>query len=186
MGATERLGRVNIEIDGATFEFPSIGSFDLDEDRIFFQGTGLHAEDVWLGIQEGGDLSFSKLVANEGFLTSMAHIAYRREHPDESAETIFRVVGRQKRLEMVASLANSIADEEQPDGDAAPLADATPVTPESSGTFSSEKPSTLLSKDGSSGKPSVPSSVPQVVALGITGTGGSDTSPTSDPIRQAV
>ena len=33
------------------------GSFDLDEDRLFFQGTGLHAEDVWLGIQDGGGLN---------------------------------------------------------------------------------------------------------------------------------
>jgi len=177
---------VNIEIDGAEYEFPSIGSFDLDEDRIFFQGTGLHAEDVWLGIQDGGDLSFQKLVAIEGFLTAMAHIAYRREHPDESAEAIFRVGGRQKRLEMVASLANSIAEDDEPEGDTVPLADATTGPSGSSGRSNDEKPSTPPSRDGSSGTLSGPSSVPQVVALGITGTGASAMSPTSRQIRRAV
>ena len=176
---------MNIEIDGKPYEFPSIGSFDLDEDRIFYKGTGLHAEDVWLGIQDGGDLSFSSLVANEGFLTAMAHIAYRREHPNESADAIFRVVGRQKRLEMVASLAASIAEEE-PEADAAPLADGTTEPTGSSERSNAGKPSTPPNKDDSSGKPSEPSSVPPVVALGITGTGGSDTSSMSDRIRQAV
>lgn len=184
--ATGRLGRVNIEIDGATYEFPSIGSFDLDEDRLFFQGTGLHAEDVWLGIQDGGDLSFSTLVANEGFLTSMAHIAYRREHPNETSEAIFRVVGRQKRLEMVASLANSIAEEDEPEADAVPLADATTGQNGSSERSNDEKPTTQPNKDGSSGTLSAQSSVPPVVAHGITGTGGSDMSSTSGRIRQAV
>jgi hypothetical protein len=175
---------MQIEIDGTAYEFPSIGSFDLDEDRIFFKGTGLHAEDVWLGIQDGGDLSFSALVANEGFLTAMAHIAYRREHPNETDETIFRVVGRQKRLEMIASLANSIAEDE-PEADTVPLADGTTGPTVSSEKSNDRRPSTPPNKEGSSGKPSGPSSVPPVVALGITGTGVSDMSSTSDRIRQA-
>ena len=68
---------MQFEIEGQVYEFPMVGSFDLDENRIFFQGTGMHAEDVWLGLQDDGGLSFAELMRNEGFLASMAHIAYR-------------------------------------------------------------------------------------------------------------
>lgn len=163
---------MQIEIDGVAYEVPDIGTFDLDEDRIFYKATGLHVEDVLLRIQDGEEVG---LLDNDGFLSAVAHIAYRREHPTESAEAIFRVVGRQKRLDMVVSLAQSL-EEDPPEGDAAPLADGTTGQNGSSERSNEGKPSTPPSRDGSSGKPSAPSSVPQVVALGITGTGGSDMS----------
>lgn len=175
---------MNLEIDGTPYEFPSIGSFDLDEDRIFYKATGMHVEDVWLGIQDDGDLSFSTLVQNEGFLPAMAHIAYRREHPEETADAIFRVVGRQKRLEMLASLASSVADDQE--ADAAPLEDGTNSPDGSSPRSSSEKPSTQPSKDGSSGSISEKSSGPPDAAQETIGTGESDASSTSDHLRRVV
>lgn len=176
---------MQLEIDGAAYEFPSVGSFDLDEDRIFFQATGMHAEDVWIGLQDDGDLSFSALIGNEGFLPAMAHIAYRREHPDEAADVVLKIVGRQKRMNMIGSLAASI--EEEPAGDEPGKDEGTTSVPnESLTSSSSEKSRTPHSKDESSGRTSETSSVPQDDDRGITGTGASGTSSMSDRLRQVV
>lgn len=172
---------MQLEIDGQLYELPDISSFDLDEDRIFYKATGLHAEDVLIGLQEGGGLSFRDVLDNEGYLSAVAHIAYRREHENEADDVVMKVVGRQKRVALLASLLNSAQGDDDPKDEG-----ATNAPDESSTRSSSESESTPPNKTGSSGTPSETSSVPQVVALGTTGTPESDTSQGSGRMRRVV
>lgn len=175
---------MQLEIDGSMYDFPMLSSFDLDEDRIFYQLTGMHTEDAWLGL-DAGTVTSRDLFDNEGFLAAMAQIAYRREHPDVTDDLVVKLVGRQKRVDLIASLARSITPEEEQDE---PGKDegTTSVPTGSSQSSSSAKPNYNEPKPSPESKDSDSSSVPQVVARGTTGTSGSDTSPESVPVRLAV
>lgn len=172
---------MQLEIDGELYELPLVSSFDLDEDRIFFKATNLHAEDVWMGLQDGGGLSFSVLLQNEGFLPAMAHIAYRREHPDDPDDLIVKVVGRQKRVEMIGSLARSLED----DASGEPVG-TTSVPDGSSKSSKQGKRSTRRTKEERSGKRSKSSSDRQDVTPAPTGTDESDGRSTSARLRQVI
>lgn len=174
---------MQFEIDGRPYDVPMLSSFDLDEDRLFYQATGMHTEDAWLGL-ETGTVTSRDLFDNEGFLAVMAQIAYRREHPEITDDLIVRLVGKQKRVDMIASLARSIADDEE---DAEPGKDegTTSVPNESSKSSSEERTTTSEPRPSPDSTRSESASVPPVVARGTTGTPGSDTSPESAPIRLA-
>ena len=174
---------MQLEIDGRLYDFPLLSTLDLDEDRIFYQATGMHTEDAWLGVQEGGALKWSDLVDNEGFLAAMARIAYRREHPDVQDEIVVEIVGRQKRMDMLASIALSL---KTGDDDSGKVEGATNAPNGSSTSSSSERPTTSEPTLSPGSTSSESRSVPPVVALGTTGTPVSDTSPASAPVRLAV
>lgn len=192
MGSTERLERVTelgIEIDGSTYEWPQLGSLSMDEARIFHKATGFPYEELWIGKPDGQQWEPRSFYMAPGCLEALAHIAYRREHENAADDDIRVIVGNLNRLQVFFSLIRDLTDgeeEAQEDDEAGPLEDATSDPAGSSPRSSDEKPTTPLSRDSSSGTPSETSSVPQVVALGTTGIGGSGMSSTSDRIRRAV
>ena len=154
-----------------------MASFDNDECRIFFETTGTTIEELWLG-----DTSYADMFRKDGFLNALAHIAYRRAHRESDGETVRTLVGKQNRLRLLAALLEQAGEDDAPGEDSG----TTSVPNESSTSSNSENESTRPSRDGSSGKSSETSSVPQVVARGTTGTGESDISSTSPPLRQVV
>lgn len=175
---------MRFEIDGQPYDMPMLTSFDLDEDRLFYQATGMHTEDAWLGL-DAGTVTSRDLFDNEGFLPVMAQIAYRREHPDVTDDLIVKVVGRQKRVAMIASLALSLeqeAEDDEPGKDEG----TTSVPNESSKSSNGERPTSSEPKLSPGSLDSASSSVPQVVARGTTGTSGSGTSQESAPVTLAV
>lgn len=175
---------MDFEIDGEPYEFPLLSTFDLDEDRIFYRLTGMHTEDAWLGLHDG-TVTSRDLFDNEGFLPAMTQVAYRREHPDVDDELIVKVAGRQKRMDMVASLARSLGEpgeEDEPGKDEG----TTSVPNESSTSSSSEKPSSSEPKPSPGSTDSASYSEPQEDGPATTGTSGSDTSPASAPVRLVV
>lgn len=174
---------VGFEIDGTHHEMPLVGSFDMDENRIFNQQTGLHAEDVWLGLQSGGGMTFGELMRNEGFLTALAHIAYRRENPDIPDDVIAKKIGKVNRVGLFASLVESLVEAEEED----PKEQVSTTAPSEPSTSSSvDRPNTTGRKAKSSGKRSKKSSVPPEETPANIGTTGSDTSATSVPLRRVV
>jgi len=169
---------IGFEINDQFYELPLLGTFDMDENRIFKQQTGLNAEDAWLGLQEGGDLSFHDLFRTDGFLEAMIHIAYRREHPDEPAEEIATMIGKLNRMEMFGSFVASLTDEDEEE---APLQTngSTSEPDRSSPSEKPSKPSTSENRLSSSGRTSERSSGRPddgPAPIGITGSGGPSTS----------
>lgn len=170
--------QIGFEIDGKFYELPLLGTFDMDENRIFKRQTGLNAEDAWLGLQDDGEMSFHELFRTDGFLESMVHIAYRREHPDIESHQIERMIGKLNRMELFASFVTSLSQEEE-----APL-QTSGSTSEPERSSPSEKLSRLptsSSREETSGSSSETSSELPDAGPGSTGTIGSGGRSTSAP-----
>lgn len=177
---------VGFEIDGVFHEMPLLGSFDLDENRVFKLRTGMHAEEVWLGLQDGADLSFAELLRNDGFLEALVHIAYRRANEGTTDDEIQRRVGKMNRLDLFSSLITSMIEEEAEE-EPVPLGSGTTSDPNGSSTSSPPgKPGTKPSKEKRSGKRSAKSSDQQDDGLGSIGITGSDTPSVSGQLRRVV
>lgn len=165
------------EINGQTYEIPAVASFDNDEARIFYETTGHTMEQLWLG-----EITYADLFREEGFLPAMAHIAYRREHPDVDQAEVKALIGKQNRLSLLGALLSGAEDDEE-----SPKAEGATSAPSESSTSSSDekltsKPSTPEgSGNGSESSTDAPANVHE-----STGTPGSGTSPASVPLRQVV
>jgi hypothetical protein len=176
--------QAGFEIDGTFHEMPLVGSFDMDENRIFKQRTGLHAEDVWLGLQPGGGMTFGELMRNDGFLESLAHIAYRRSNPGVADDVIAQRIGKVNRIGLFASLVDSMVGTDEDSDPKESGSTRAPNEPSTSSTV--DKPNTTGRKGKSSGKGSKKSSGRQDDGPATTGTTGSDTSATSVPLRRVI
>lgn len=174
------MADAGFKIDGVVYEMPLPSSFDMDEAEIYFKYTGLVVEEFWLE-----NVGWDELKKRPGFIAALAHIAYRRQHPDANYDDVRVVVGRQNRYELVGSWISSLLDE--PDGSEDPKAEN--PAPDKQSRISSEtesKRGKTTSPAESSGEPSTTRSGQQDGGPATTGTPGSDGQPGSVPLRQVV
>lgn len=164
------------QINGRTYEVPAVASFDNDEARIFYDTTGHTMEQLWLG-----EITYADLFREEGFLPAMAHIAYRREHPDADQAEVKALIGKQNRLELLgALLRGNDGEEEDPKAER-----ATSAPPESSPSSSSENETSKPPTTERSGSTSESSTDEPDDGPATTGMSGSDSQPGVRRLRQA-
>lgn len=171
MGLTD----VGFNIGGTFYEVPLPHTFDIDECGIYYRYTGHVVEAIWLDDKPVADLFYT-----DGFLPALVHIAYRRAHPEVEDDAVKALVGKQNRLELFGAMVGGLLGEPE---DEDPKAQATTESDASWKPSNDQKPSTPNGSESSSGRHSMTSSVPPVVARGTTGIIGSDTPSASDRLR---
>lgn len=170
------------EIDGREYEWPGLMGLTVRECRIFREETGMVWESLWLD-----NMTVKDLFAREGFLSAMARIAYVREHPEALDDDVRTVISNQQAVSLLATGLQAFND--TPEASEDPKA----PRPESESTSSSptrnepgSKPSGATSTPESSGNGSTPSSDEPEGSPERIGTGGSDQSSMSLPLRRVI
>lgn len=167
------------EIDGREYEWPGLMSLNVRECRIFREETGIVWETLWIE-----DMTVADLFKREGFLSAMARIAYVREHPEALDDAVKAVIERQPAVSLFATALAAITPDEPSAEGKAPGAEPTSSSPtknepESNENGESSKPET--SGSGSTTSSDQPDDPPEA-----TGTGGSDPSSMSLPLRRVI
>jgi len=167
-------------IDGKRYELPNMGTFTINESRVFYRETGLVPEVVRMRLADG-TLTYMDLLENIGFLPALATIAYTREHDDADGIMVEKVIGSTHRDDLFMALLDTPEQEENPT-----LAAETRPPPGPSPNGSNEsKPSNEPTPPGS-GTSSTPSSETPDDRPGTIGTTGWDTLHMSAPDRSVT
>jgi hypothetical protein len=127
--SSERVA-AGLEIDGERYELPRLVDITIDEERILY----LYADTVLSDFRPApADASQAEIVAhdlrqtakirNPDFKRALAHIAYRRRHPDVSDGEINQAIGRLNALTVDLALLRG--------DDADPPAESSQKPPES-------------------------------------------------------
>ena len=169
------------EIDGREYEWPGLMSLTVRECRIFHEETGVVWESLWID-----GMTVKELFHREGFLSAMARIAYVREHPEALDDAVKAVIANQPRMSLFATGMQAFKSDE-PSEDPKALSRKSESTP-SSATKNEHgsKPNGASSKPETSGTGSTPSSDEPAGSHEPIGTGGSEQSSTSPPLRQVI
>jgi len=166
------------ELDGERYELPLISTFDLDEERILYVYADVVIQDL-MPIDPGlaADEKMIELARqlrrfrNPDLKRAVAHVAYRRKHPEKSRDEIEKVLGTVNALALDIAMYAEV--EEDP-----PNASQT--------SSSSERSENGLSNPSSSGRHTENTSPSLDLSLVNTGTSALGTfSPPSDPATQA-
>lgn len=151
------------EIDGERYEVPRLDSLDLDEEQILFDVSGIVQVDFAPPHPEAADEEKRELeremaskIRNPSFKRALAHIAYRRRHPEAGYDDVQLVVGKVNALDAEIALIR---------GDAPDPQTSSPSEQESSVTSSEP------SRSEDSGTPSGSYSEPVAEIHVLTGTG---------------
>lgn len=151
------------EIDGERYDVPRLDSLDLNEEQILFDLAGIVQVDFAPAHPEAPDeekraieREMADKIRNPSFKRALAHIAYRRRHPDAAFDDVQLVVGKVNALDAEIALVR---------GDGSPPETSSPNEQEN--VKSSSKPS----RSEASGKPSGSDSEPVAEILELTGTG---------------
>lgn len=98
---------VGFQIDGERYDIPTLDTITLDEERILYLYADCVIQDFapshpkWDEARKAAhDLIQMQKVRNPDFKRALAHIAYRREHPDVSDSEINRALGTINALEV--------------------------------------------------------------------------------------
>lgn len=167
--AEEKPGRSRLfTLDDVQYEVPLLSTLDLDEERILFLFADTVIEDfvpahpAW---DEAFTRNFNRIQAgrirNPAFKRAMAHVAYRRAHPEKDAKTIDAAVGKVNALEL--DLAILWGDDDPP-------------VKSSQKPLESRSDTKPLSRSTDSGSPTENGSDPAAETHEATGTTESDTS----------
>lgn len=104
VGETPAAG---FEIDGERYEIPTLDTITLDEERILFLYSDCVVQDFapshpdWAPERTAAhELIQMQKVRDPAFKRALAHIAYRRRHPDEDDAEINRALGTVNALEV--------------------------------------------------------------------------------------
>lgn len=151
------------EIDGERYEVPRLEDLDMDEEQILYDVAGIVQSDFVPAHPEAPDevkLSVMQGIAdkcrNPAFKRALAHIAYRRQHPELAFGDINIVIGKANALD--AELALLRGDDDPP-------------APSSPNESESEKTSSEPLKSEGSTKRSRSTSDPEAALHVVTGTG---------------
>jgi hypothetical protein len=169
------------EIDGREYEWPGLMTLTVRECRIFHEETGLVWESLWID-----GMTVPDLFHREGFLSAMARIAYVREHPEALDDAVRAIIANQPRMALFSTGLQAFRDDEPSEDPKAPSpeSESTPSSPTRSEPES--KPNGASSKPETSGSDSTPSSDQPDDPPEATGTGGSDPSSMSLPLRRVI
>jgi hypothetical protein len=161
--------QAGFEIDGEQYEIPRLDTITLDEERVLY----IYADTVLQDFapahpeapeeeQAAVDRAQYRRVRNPDFKRALAHIAYRRRHPDVSDAEVQVAIGKANALEVDIALIRG--------GDDSPPATSSQKQPESRSDTNGH------SKHGASGRDTARSSARADATPEHTGTTGSDTS----------
>lgn len=152
-------------IDGERYEVPRLHELDLDEEQILFDVAGVVQADFIPAhpeaepeVKEAIERAVMLRVRNPAFKRALAHIAYRRAHPEAKFDDVQVQLGTMNALDAGAALLRGGADEDPP-------VESSQPQPES------EKSSSEPSSSSDSGSDTQTESAPAVVQLAPTGTG---------------
>lgn len=157
------------ELEGQRYELPLLSTFNLDEERILYVYADVVIQDL-MPLHPDMDEA-EKMVEqarqfrrfrNPELKRAVAHVAYKRSHPDATEEAIERALGTVNALEL----------------DIAMFAEVEDPTKNSQTSSSSERNESERTDQSSSGSPTESTSPSPVLSLAPTGTTGSDTSST--------
>lgn len=162
---TDERNPVGIEINGEMYEVPRLDTLDLDEERLLY----LYADTV---LEDFADphpdekpevkrallVEQMRRVRNPAFKRTLAHIAYRRIHPDLEDEKIQEAIGGVNARDLDLAVFRRH--------------DTGPPAKDSQKQPASETDSNSPSKPDPSGSPIENSSGTAVVSLARTGTSG--------------
>lgn len=156
------MDEAGFEIGGERYSVPPLDSFDLDEAEILYEVSGFLLEDLepahpeWTAEDKRKHVDeLLRKIGNPKFKKALAHIAYRRRHPDVTFELGQQAAGKVNSLEITIAFIRG--DAEDP---------STSQKPQGSSESSSEP-----SKPEDSGSPSVSGSGAPVSQLATTGAG---------------
>lgn len=172
-------------IDGTVYEVPTLDSLTMSERRVMFELAGVTQEDFVQAedeTDEEREERIAKLTRHPGFMEALMHVAYQRGNPTLKAAKVRLVVEATNYLEAVEAM---VADDEEPEADAVPLALTTPPD-ESSQSDSSDSNSSSEQTTGSGGSDSTTGSEGLVRVPTRIGTGRSDTSSPASPRTESV
>lgn len=151
------------QIGGAYYDVPRLETFDLDEEQILYDISGLVQMDFVTAhpeatdeVKAAVDLRILTAVRNPAFKRALIHIAYRRKHRDKTFEEIASLVGRVSAVDSEAALIRA---------EQSPPAPSSPTQPESKRSTSDP------SSSSDSGKASESDSDGAAEILPLTGTG---------------
>lgn len=137
-------------IGGAYYEVPRLETFDLDEEQILYDISGIVQTDFVPAHPEATDEEKAEVdrriflsVRNPSFKRALVHIAYRRKHRDKTFDEIAELVGRVSAVDSELALLRGEAD---------PPATSSPTQPENNSSTS--EPSSSSGSGTSSGSDS--------------------------------
>jgi hypothetical protein len=163
-------------IDGASYAVPTLDSITLDEERVLYLYADVVVQDFlpphpdW---QEHVVRAYQARQAGKfrdpAFKRALAHIAYKREHPDIEDAELQELLGTLVALDVDVAVVTATEDDEDP---------LIPTSPRVQGkTISQSDPA----KSGDSGtRTEISSETPGGTPVS-SGTGGSDTSSPQSP-----
>jgi hypothetical protein len=162
-GAVSTPKQTGFLIGGTYYDVPRLETFDLDEEQILFDISGVIQMDFVPAHPEASDEEKAEVdrrifltVRNPSFKRALIHIAYRRQHREMSFDEIASLVGRVSAVDSELALLR---------GDADPPATTSQKQPENS------SPTSEPSKSEDSGRGSRNGSDEAVEHLPLTGTG---------------
>lgn len=155
--------RPGFEIEGERYDVPRLDELDLDEEQILFDLAGIVQVDFAPAHPEASEEERQEItreivakVRNPAFKRALAHIAYRRRHPETAFSDVQLVVGKVNALDAEVALIRGDSEDPQT---------SSPNEPESNGTTSEP------SRSEASGTPSGSDSEPVAEIHVLTGTG---------------
>lgn len=164
-------------IDGAHYEVPTLDTITLAEERVLYVYADCVVQDFlpahpdWTEDDKVAHIAdVLAKVRNPAFKTALAHVAYKRKHPEATDVQIQEMLGGLVALDVDIALLRGDVEDPQTDSQKPLEPTTTPSTPESS---------------TDSGRPSESYSDPRVVNLRPTGTSESPTSPASNELAPA-
>lgn len=156
------MADAGFEIDGEMYEVPRLETFDLDEEQILFDVAGVVQLDFVPAHPDATDeekqfvqRAMMARIRDPRFKRALAHIAYRRQHPDSDFDEVQSLIGKMSAVDAELAIFGEADDD--------PPAVSSPSEPESE-TSSSEP-----SNDEDSGSPSESDSAPVVEIRAATG-----------------
>lgn len=99
------------EIDGTRYEIPRLDTFTMDEAQILYELSGVVQEDFAPEDPEASDevkaaheAGLESKIRNPAFKRALAHISYRRAHPDLPFDAAALAVGKANALDVTLAL----------------------------------------------------------------------------------
>ena len=120
-GVSAETPASGIEIDGERYEIPTMDTLTLDEERILYIYADCVVQDfvpahpAWEENQQvAHTLAQMQRVRNPDFKRALAHIAYRRKHPEVTDDEINKAMGTVNALDLDLAMVSGEDDADPP------------------------------------------------------------------------
>lgn len=161
-------------IGGREYPSPDLDSLTMLERRVMYDLCGIIQEDFAPQDDETEtehDERVGKLTRHPGFLESLMHIAYQREHPELSRAKVEAVIGSTNYLEALEAWTDSAEEADviplaltsPPDEPSSSLTDSKPERSGPSSTTGTDEPADALSHTGTLRWGTSPMSAPETL-----------------------